>query len=234
MQNKLSVVIITKNEERFIADAIKSALFADEIVVVDSGSTDKTCDIAKKLGARVIFHEWFGYGNQKNIAIDEAKNDYVFVLDADERITPSLKKELLGNLDKLSMKVFAVPRLNRFFGKDIRYCGLYPDRSIRLFDRRYSRFNDVPVHESVQTKFPVAKLKNHMTHLAFESIREFRNKQIKYAYLSCRTNNITKAIISPFWVFFKIFFLKIGFMEGWRGFIIAIIYAEYTFRKYHK
>jgi len=234
MQNKLSVVIITKNEEVFIAGAIKSAMFANEVLVVDSGSTDKTCDIAKKLGARVVFHEWLGYGNQKNLAIDKAKNDYVFVLDADERITPDLMKELLGNLDKLSLKVFAVPRLNRFFGKYIRYCGLYPDSSIRLFDRRYSRFNDVPVHESVQTKFPVAKLKNHMIHLAFESIREFRSKQIRYAYLSCRTNNIIKAIISPFWVFFKIFFLKIGFMEGWRGFIIAIIYAEYTFRKYHK
>ena len=234
MSNKLSVVIISKNEEKFIADAVKSALFSDEVLVLDSDSTDGTCVIAQNLGAKVIHQDWLGFGMQKNKVVELASNDWVFVLDADERITAELQAEILTTLKNPLAGGYYVARLNKFFGKYIRHCGLYPDYSIRLFNRRKGKFNDVAVHESVQIKTTTAKLKNHMIHLAFDSVSEFTNKQRKYAALSQKNKNIVKAFISPIWIFFKIYIFRLGFVEGWRGFVIAKVYAQYTFWKYFK
>ena len=234
MHNQLSVVIISKNEEKFIADAVKSALFADEVLILDSGSIDNTCTIAQKLGAKVLHQDWLGFGMQKNKAAELASNDWVFVLDSDERITTELQSEILNTLKNPNADGYYVARLNNFFGKYIRYCGLYPDYSIRLFNRRKGRFNDVPVHESVQMNGSTSKLENHMLHLAFDTVSEFSNKQRKYAALSQKNKNLVKAFLSPIWTFFKIYFLRLGFLEGWRGFIIAKVYAQYTFWKYKK
>lgn len=230
--NKLSVVIITKNEEKNIGDAIKSALFADEVIVLDSGSKDKTLCISKEMGAKVFFQEWLGYGSQKNKAIELAKNNWVFVLDADERITPELQNEILDILKSPRLSGYCVPRLNNFFGQYIKTCGLYPDYSIRLFDKNKGKFSEVSVHESVQIDSTVAKLKNHMIHLAYDNVDEFKDKQKKYANLSCKKKNVFKALISPVWTFVNLYFFKFGFLEGWRGLIIAKIYAQYTFWKY--
>lgn len=232
MQNPLSVVIISKNEERFIADAVKSALFADEVLVLDSGSSDQTCEIATALGAKVLHQNWLCFGAQKNQAVSLVKNDWVFVLDADERITDALRSELLSTMEAPAFKVYKTARLNRFFGKDIRYCGLYPDYSIRLFDRRFGQFNEVSVHESVQTSETVGVLTHPMTHLAFDSVSEFRAKQKGYAALSTKKPSLLKALVSPIWTFVKIYLLRLGFLEGWRGLIIATVYAQYTFWKY--
>jgi len=232
MSNKLSVVIISKNEEKFIANAVKSALFADEVLVLDSGSTDDTCCIARDLGAKVLHQDWLGFGMQKNKAVELAKNDWVFVLDSDERITPELQIEILNTLKNPAVDGYHVARLNNFFGKYIKYCGLYPDYSIRLFNKQKGRFNEVTVHESVQMQGKVDKLKNHMLHLAFDSVEEFSNKQKKYAKLSQKKKNLIKAIISPVWIFLKIYIFRLGFIEGWRGLVIAKVYAQYTFWKY--
>lgn len=234
MHNPLSVVIISKNEERFIADAVKSALFADEVLVLDSGSSDRTCEIAADLGAKVLHQDWLGFGAQKNKAVSLAKNDWVFVLDADERITQSLRDELVTTLEAPESKVYNAARINRFFGKDIKHCGLYPDYSIRLFNRHFGHFNKVSVHESVQTSEPVKNLKHSMTHLAFDSVGEFRQKQKGYAALSTKKRNLVKAFISPIWTFIKIYLLRLGFLEGWRGLAIATVYAQYTFWKYYQ
>jgi len=234
MHNQLSVVIISKNEENFIADAVKSALFANEVLVLDSGSTDETCSIAKNLGAKVMHQDWLGFGPQKNKAVELAKNNWVFVLDSDERITLELQLELLSILKNPIAGGYYVARLNNFFGKNIRYCGLYPDYSIRLFNREKGKFNDVTVHESVQINGDTDKLKNHMIHLAFDTVKEFSNKQKKYAALSQKKKNLIKAFISPIWTFLKIYIFRLGFIEGWRGFIIAKVYAQYTFWKYRK
>ena len=234
MHNQLSVVIISKNEEKFIADAVKSALFADEVLVLDSGSTDGTCTVAQQLGAKVLHQDWLGFGAQKNKAVELAKNDWVFVLDSDERITPELQSEILNTLQSPAAEGYYIARLNNFFGKNIRHCGLYPDYSIRLFDRCKGKFNEVSVHESVQVKGTTAKLKNHMIHLAFDTVSEFTDKQKKYAELSQKNRNLFKAFISPIWTFFKIYIIRLGFIEGWRGFIIAKVYAQYTFWKYYK
>jgi glycosyltransferase involved in cell wall biosynthesis len=232
--NKLSIVIITKNEEKFIFDALKSAVFADEVVILDSGSEDQTCNIAKKIGARVEQQAWLGFGAQKNKAVELADNDWVFVLDADERITPELRDEIISTLKNPQFNGYRIARLNNFFGKNIRHCGLYPDYSIRLFNRQKGKFNDVPVHESVQIQGNTDKLKNHMLHLAFDTVEEFSNKQKKYAELSQKDKNLIKAFISPIWTFLKIYIIRLGFVEGWRGFIIAKVYAQYTFWKYFK
>jgi glycosyltransferase involved in cell wall biosynthesis len=234
MNNSLSVVIITKNEEKFVADAIKSSLFADEVMVLDSGSTDNTCTIAKDLGARVEYQKWLGFGPQKNKAIELAIHDWVFVLDSDERITTELQQEILTTLQNPTVNGYHVARLNNFFGKDIRTCGLYPDYSIRLFNKNKGRFNDVAVHESVQIGSMTEKLKNHMVHLAYETVDEFMTKQKKYAALSHKKKNRIKALISPLWTFFKLYFIKLGFLDGWHGFTIAKLYAQYTFWKYSK
>ena len=234
MANKLSIVIITKNEEKFIFDALKSAVFADEVVILDSGSEDQTCNIAKKIGARVEQQAWLGFGAQKNKAVELADNDWVFVLDADERITPELRDEIISTLKNPQFDGYRIARLNNFFGKYIKTCGLYPDYSIRLFNKNKGKFNDVAVHESVQINGRVLSLKNHMIHLAYENIDEFKVKQKRYASLSHKKRNRLKALISPVWTFFKLYFIKLGFLDGWRGFIIAKLYAQYTFWKYIK
>jgi len=231
--NKLSVVIITKNSEKFIKDAVLSAKFADEVLVLDSGSEDKTCEIAKAHGARVEKTKWLGFGKTKQKAVDLAKNDWVFVLDSDERITEALKDELLGELKSPGFKAYFVPRLNNFWGKNIKRLGLYPDYSIRFFNRKFAAFNEKEVHESVECECEKGYLKNPMVHLAYESIEEFIDKQNRYSTLGAKPNRI-KALISPFWTFFKLYFIKLGFLEGWRGYVIARLYAQYTFWKYVK
>jgi len=171
---------------------------------------------------------------QKNKAVELAKNDWVFVLDSDERITPELQLEIINTLKDPVVDGYHVARLNNFFGKYIKYCGLYPDYSIRLFNKQKGRFNEVTVHESVQIQGKVDKLKNHMLHLAFDSVEEFSNKQKKYAKLSQKKKNLIKVFISPIWTFLKIYIFRLGFIEGWRGFVIAKVYAQYTFWKYYK
>lgn len=231
--NKLSVVIITKNEEKFIEDAIKSANFADEVLILDSGSSDNTINLAKNLNARVEYQEWLGFGKQKQKAVELAKNEWVFVLDSDERITQELKDEILNELKAPKFDAYFTARLNNFWGKNIKHLGLYPDYSIRLFNKNKARFNDRDVHESVECECKKGYLKNHMIHLAYESIEEFITKQNRYSSIGAKNNKL-KAIFSPFWTFFKLYFIKLGFLDGWDGFVIAKLYSEYTFWKYIK
>ncbi|MGR3914298.1 MAG: glycosyltransferase family 2 protein [Gammaproteobacteria bacterium] len=234
---KLSLIIITKNAERLIGAALESGAFADEMLVLDSGSSDQTCAIAEAHGARVVRQEWLGFGAQKNTAVSLAAHDWVFVLDADERIPPALRAEILRVLqDPADVKTrgYEVPRLNRFFGRTIKTCGLYPDYTIRLFNRRHGRFTDAPVHERAQISGRTAKLQNPMVHLAYDTIGQFITKQNAYAELSRKKRSIGKALFSPGWTFFKRYVLQRGFLDGWRGFVICKLYAQYTFWKYIK
>ncbi len=232
--NKLSVVIITQNEECVIGKAIQSARFADEILVLDSGSSDKTVDIAKDLGVRVEHQDWLGFGKQKNVAINLAENNWVFVLDSDEEITPELAHEVRKTLENPKHDGFFVARLNKFFGKYIKTCGLYPDYSVRLFDKTKSGFNEVEVHESVQLKNQAGYLSSHMLHEAYENIDEFIQKQNRYSSLHSSQKNLLKALLNPYWTFFNLYIVKKGVLDGWHGFIIAKLYAQYTFWKYIK
>ena len=234
MSHPLSVVIITKNEESNIEDAVKSAQFADEVLVLDSNSEDKTCQIARQLGAKVEIHDWTGFGPQKNLGIRLARNDWVFVLDADERITHDLKNEIITVLENPSSNGYFVARLNRFFGKNIKSCGLFPDFSLRLFDRTKGKFSNVQVHESVKVIGQTSKLKHYMIHLAYDNVDEFIHKQKMYSKLSKKKKNLFKALFSPCWVFIKLYIIRLGFTDGWHGFVISKVYAKYTFWKYIK
>ena len=234
MSNPLSVVIITKNEEDFIEDAIRSAQFAEEIIILDSFSVDNTCEIAKRLGAKVSQNEWLGFGAQKNLAVSLASNDWVFVLDSDERITVELKNEIIETLKAPLADGYKIARLNCFFGKNIKTCGLYPDYSIRLFSRLKGEFQNVPVHESVVVSGKVSVLTNHMIHLAYDNVEEFVAKQKKYAKLSTKDKSLVRSLLAPCWTFINLYIFKLGFIDGRHGFLISKIYASYTFWKYSK
>jgi glycosyltransferase involved in cell wall biosynthesis len=229
----LSVVIIAFNEESKIAGAIGSALFADEVLVLDSGSTDRTVAVARSLGARVVHQPWLGFGKQKQRAVDLARNDWVFVLDSDERITSELRDEIRRKIARAGHSGYRVARLNHFFGRPIRHCGLYPDYSIRLFDKRVGRFTDDEVHERVVLRGPVGKLKCPMIHLAYESVDQFIAKMNQYSSLR-RDNNLARALFNPVWRFIKMYFLNLGFLDGKQGLTIALLYSQYTFWKYIK
>lgn len=231
--NKLSVAIITKNSEKTIKKCVSSALFADEVVVVDSGSEDNTIQICKNLGCKILQKEWMGFGKQKQFAVDNCKNEWVFVLDSDEVITKELQDEILSILKSPKYKGYKVARLNYFFDKPIYHCGLYPDHTIRLFDKNFGKFSSDEVHEKIVIDGDVGVLKHHMLHFAYDSIEEFIEKQNRYSSLNARQNRL-KAVINPYWTFFNIFIIKKGFLEGWRGFVIAKLYAQYTFWKYIK
>ncbi len=233
MKPKLSVVMITFNSERYLRKSLESALFADEILVVDSGSQDSTIQIAKELGASVYQVPWMGFGRQKQKAVKLAKNDWVFVLDSDEVITDKLREEIKQTLKAPKYQGYMVPRLNYFFGKPIRRCGLYPDYTLRLFNKNYGSFTPDKVHEKVVVNGKVGYLKNHMLHYAYETVEEFIAKQNRYSSLGARENKV-KAFFSPVWTFFKLYFLKLGFLEGWHGFLISALYSQYTFWKYVK
>jgi len=232
-KQKVSVVIISKNSEQVITDCLDSARFADEIVVLDSCSDDRTVQICKERGAQVFQQEWLGFGKQKNKSVALAANDWVFVLDSDERITPALADEIKMVLQKPDFPGYYVPRINRWFGREIRHCGLYPDYSIRLFNRTTGVFNEVAVHESVKLQGKAGTLRHPMLHLAYDTVHEFIAKQNNYSSLS-NSSNVIKALLNPPWAFFRIYFLQCGFLEGWHGYIIARLYAQYTFWKYIK
>ena len=232
IMRKLSIVIITKNAARVVGGALASADFADETLVLDSGSNDDTCEIATSHGARVVRHDWLGFGAQKNKAVSLATHDWVFVLDADERISPALREEILQTLCAPKFDAYAAPRLNNFFGKTIKTCGMYPDYSIRFFNRKRAQFNSAPVHERVEVSGRAGKLRAPMIHLAYETVAQFVEKQNRYAQLSAKKRSVMKALFSPGWTFFKMYVLQRGFVDGWRGFVIAKLYAQYTFWKY--
>ena len=231
---KLSIVILTYNSEKYLSKVLNSCTFADEVVIVDSGSTDDTLEIAKTFkNVKVMHQKWLGFGKQKQAGVDKASNDWVFVLDSDEVITDELKKEIISTCSNPKHKAYYIPRLNYFFGEPVRWCGLYPDATLRLFDKNFAKFSEDEVHEKVETKEKYETLKNHMLHFAYENIEEFITKQNRYSSLNSKKRYL-KAIFNPYWTFFKIYFLKLGFLEGWRGFVIAKLYAQYTFWKYIK
>ncbi|WP_033915719.1 glycosyltransferase family 2 protein [Campylobacter sputorum] len=234
--SKISIVILTFNSEKYLKEVLQSAKFADEILVIDSGSTDKTEEICSKFQAKFIYEPWRGFGKQKRFGVNLAQNEWVFILDSDEIIINELKDEISQILINPKFMAYKVARLNFFFGKAVKKMGLYPDYSVRLFNKNFANFNQRDVHESVEMfdkTLNFGTLKNHFIHKAYENIDEFISKQNRYSSLGAKKNRL-KALFSPFWTFFKLYFIKGGFMEGWYGFVIAKLYSQYTFWKYIK
>lgn len=238
----ISFVILTFNSEKYLHAVLESISWADEVVVVDSGSVDNTRNIVEQFAnTKFIYHEWKGFGSQKQFGVDSAKHDWIFVLDSDEIFTRELTEEVKEELKKPTFKAYKVARLNKFFGREIRTMGLYPDYSVRFFNRKFAEFDGRTVHEKVVAADTIGLLKNHFIHEAYESISQFIVKQNWYSDLEAgenvKTSRLTrlfKVIFDPYWEFFRLFIVKGGFLEGWRGFVIAKLYAQYTFWKYVK
>lgn len=240
---KISAVIITFNEENNIEDAIRSVGWADEVLVVDSESTDRTREIAESLGASVRINPWPGFSAQKQFAVDHAANDWIFSLDADERVSPDLEAEIGGMRGNgMSADGYKIPRLSYYMGRAIKHGGWYPDLQLRLFDRRKGKWNGAIIHESVQmeARASVGKLNGDLLHFSVESA-EHHNRMIaeRYAPLGAqrmfglgRRTSPLKAVFAAWFAFIRAYFLKAGFLDGFPGFCIAYFSAHHAFMKH--
>lgn len=242
---KISAVIIAFNEQDKIADAVRSLEWADEILVVDSESVDRTREIAESLGAKVISQKWLGFSEQKQFACDAANNDWIFSLDADERVSEKLKREILRikNLpDKEIADGFRISRLSFYQNRPIRHSGWYPDWQLRFFNRNKGDWKKVLIHESVQMKESarVEKLQADILHFSVENAAQ-HHRMIgeRYAPLAARQmfengrrTSAIKIATAGFTAFFQTYFLKAGFLDGIAGFCIARFAAHHAFLKH--
>lgn len=243
----VSVTIITLNEEQNIARAISSVRWADEIIVVDSGSTDRTQEIAREMGARVLAHPWPGYGAQKNFAQKHATYSWVLNIDADEEVSPELAKEIQDSLVRLSSasspadspRAFSFPRKTFFLGRWIRYGGWYPNYLVRLADQRYSQWTEPHVHEALRVDGSIARLEGALHNYAFPSIRDQIETNLNFSRLGSqdlkrrgKKPTIALLLLKPVGKFLETYFWKRGFLDGLPGFIISINAAHSMFLKY--
>lgn len=242
---RISAVIIAGNEELKIAHAIRSVDWADEVLVIDSESTDRTRQNALELGARVIVRQWPGFSAQKQFGVDEARFDWIFSLDADERVSPELRDEIQAIRDAQTVVAdgYKIPRLAYYMGRPVRHCGWYPDWQLRLFDRRKGRWKDVLIHESVemQPAAVVCKLKNNILHYTIDSSEQHRALiDDRYAPLAAqqmfangrRTSTIGLAVAAPI-AFLSTYVLKLGFLDGLAGYRISR-FAAYHAKAKHR
>jgi glycosyltransferase involved in cell wall biosynthesis len=239
---KISATIITCDEERNIARAIESLRCCDEIVVVDSGSVDRTVEIAAKLGARVIDSPWPGYAKQKNLAASKASFDWIFSLDADEALSEALEAEI-WQLKKNGPEhdAYTMPRMAQYLGRWILHSGWYPDRKVRLYDRRKASWVGDFVHESVQVEGNVGHLSSNLLHHTCESLSEHLRTMDRYTTLAAQevVSDGQKVawpnlVLEPTWTFLRTYVFKLGFLDGIEGLMIAYMAATYTFLKYAK
>jgi glycosyltransferase involved in cell wall biosynthesis len=237
----LSVIIITKNEEANIRACIESVAWADEIIVVDSGSSDATVEICRELGAQVYVHDWPGFGMQKNRALGYATKDWVFSIDADERVTSELRAEIQSALQGAQAVGYEIPRLSSFCGRYMHHSGWYPDYVLRLFRRSSGKFLDDLVHERVIVNGPIAKLQQSLLHESFRDLEQLLAKINHYSTASAqmlhrknRTASLKKAVGHALWAFFRSYFLRAGFLDGREGFMLAVSTAEGTYYRYLK
>ncbi len=240
---KLSVIIITKNEAKNIAACIDSVAFADEVVVLDSGSSDNTCAIAQERGARVsVTTDWPGFGPQKNRALDLAQGEWVLSIDADERVTPALAQAIQKVLAEPRADAYKVARLSQFCGRWMRHSGWWPDHIVRLFKRSAGRFTPVAVHESVQVQGLVATLaEGHLLHYPYANLEELVAKLNHYSSEAAQAafaRGKRTSALGPFghglWTFIRIYVLRRGFLDGWQGMVLAGMAAAGSFFRYAK
>ena len=238
----LSVIIIARNEAPRIEACLQSARFAAEIVLVDSGSDDDTVAIARKYADRVIESEWLGYGPTKQLALEHATGDWVLWLDADERVPPVLRDEILAVLEREDRAGYRIARKTLFLGHWIRHCGWYPDYVLRLFRRDADpRFTDDEVHEALRIRGPVGDLKHPMIHDTDPTLHHYLAKFNSFTslgarqlYRSGRRFRLTDLVFRPIFTLFKMYVWHRGFLDGLPGFILCGLSACYVFTKYAK
>jgi glycosyltransferase involved in cell wall biosynthesis len=239
---RLSVTVIAWNEEERLRACLESVSWADEIVVVDAESSDKTVQLAREFTDRVWVRPWPGFAVQKNFALDQATGDWILSLDADERVSPELARRLKaivaadGPADG-----YLVPRRNMFWGAWVRYGGLYPDYQLRLFRRGAGRFVEDAVHESVRVTGRVDTLSQALLHHSYRDLEDFVRRSNRYSTLAAqdwlrrgRRVSVPALILKPLGRFLSMYILKRGFLDGWRGLVLAVLYAEYVFLRMAK
>ena len=239
---KISATIITYNEERNIVRSIESLRCADEIIVVDSGSSDRTVELAQNLGAKVIESPWPGYTNQKNLASDRAAYEWILSLDADEAISEALEAEIWQiKKNGPQFDAYTMPRLARYLGQWIFHSGWYPDRKVRLYDRSKAQWKGDYVHESVEVTGSLGHLEGRILHYTCDSLSEHLRTLDRYTTLAAeqivaqkRPVPYWKLVVEPIWTFLNTFVFKLGFMDGLEGLTIAYMAAFYNFLKYAK
>ncbi len=239
---KISATIITFNEQRNIARAIESLRCCDEVVVVDSGSVDRTVEIAERLGARVVEHPWEGFAQQKNVAARAASHDWIFSIDADESLSEALEAEI-WQLKKAGPRydAYTMPRLAQYLGRWILHSGWYPDRKVRLYHRDKARWVGSYVHERVEVDGTIGHLKANLLHFTCDSLSQHLETMNRYTTLAAEQLvaegvpiGWRQLLLDPPWTFFQTYFLKRGFLDGTEGLAIAYMAALYNFVKYAK
>lgn len=241
MNPTVSVILITKNEAANIRDCLKSVSWADEIIVVDSGSTDGTPQIAKEMGALVYSHDWPGFGPQKNRALAYASKEWVFSIDADERVTSEQRAELERAMQEGVADGYFCPRLSQFCGTFIHHSGWYPDYVLRLFKRGKGRFSDSLVHESIVLDGRSEKLKIPLLHYSYLTMDDVERKAEHYSNAAAQQMfqagnraGWMRAALSGGWAFIRTYIVRLGVLDGGAGFQIALMNMRTTFLKYRK
>ncbi len=239
---RISAIIITKNAGATIQRCVESVAWADEVIVVDSGSNDDTLDICHALGAKVtVADDWPGFGPQKNRALDLATGDWVVSLDADEWITPELRDEMRAVMANPMAAAYALPRRSSFCGRFMRHSGWWPDYVVRLFRRDAARFSDALAHERLLVTGLTRKLKQPLMHEAIATMDQMLGKMNLYSTASARMlqergrkASLATAIFHGSWAFFRTYILRLGFLDGREGFILAVANAEGSYYRYVK
>lgn len=239
-----SVVLITKNAAAQLPDCLASVAFADEVVVVDSDSSDGTPEVAARLGARVVAKEWLGFGRQKQFAVEQATHDWVLCLDADERVSPELAASMVRALQSSeapAAQVYRCARRNRFLGRWLRHGEGYPDWCARLFDRRSARWSDDDVHEKLLYAVSPGTLEGDLLHESAEDLARYLEKQNRYSTLAAQTLHrrgrragLAELALSPLLRFVKFYLLRLGFLDGLPGLVHIAIGCMNSFTKYAK
>ena len=239
---QLSVIVITKNEAHNIAECLQSAKFADQIVVLDGGSTDSTIEVAKNAGALTsIDTDWHGFGVQKNRALALASGVWVLSIDADERVTPQLQAEIITAMGSAEFNVYCFPRLSSYCGQYMRHSGWHPDYTTRLFKRGFAEFSNDLVHEKLVTSQSIGKLQAHLLHESFTNFEAVLDKVNRYSTAGAqillangKKASLGKALGHGLWAFIRTYILRFGFLDGRMGLVLAISNAEGTYYRYLK
>ncbi len=239
----LSVVIITLNEETNLARTLASVAWADEIVVLDSGSTDRTREVAESFGAKFFVESWKGFASQKNSALEKATGDWILSLDADEEVEPALASEIRAVLGaNPSVAGFRIPRKNFFLGRWIKHGGFYPDRKLRLFHRGAGQFEDRLVHEDMRLDGAIATLNANLLHRAYPTLDSYIEHMNRYSTLGAqmaatkrpRGFSFLDIVVRPKLTFLYNYVLRLGFLDGREGLLLHLYHATYVSWKYAK
>jgi glycosyltransferase involved in cell wall biosynthesis len=237
----LSAIVITRNEAANIGECLAGLAFCDERIVVDCGSSDGTAEIARAKGARVEFHEWRGFGPQKNFALSLATGAWVLSIDADERVTPALAGEIKAAIAYAIADGFELPRRSSFCGRQMRHSGWYPDYVLRLFRRGQARFDDALVHERVICAGTVQRLKEPLLHHPVQKLEDALARMDRYSTASAdalvasgRSVSFLAGIGHGLYAFLRTYVLRLGFLDGAEGFLLAVANAEGSYYRYMK